>query len=133
MKKSIAIQGVAFLIPLSGSKESKVMGEAGNCQFLIEALLQVGSRLSAELSLIGNWVLNKEHKQDIFLFFLEDNDSSLPFKGIVPELSFGREKCMNITQQSEFKWKAKCLRSQKTLISMNYRKLLCFQLNYNKQ
>lgn len=34
MKKSIAIQGVAFLISLSGSKEGKVMGEAGNCQFL---------------------------------------------------------------------------------------------------
>ena len=93
----------------------------------------MGSLLNAELGLIGNWVLDKEHKQEIFLFLLEDNDSSPPLKEIGPELFFGREKHMNIMQWSEFEWKAKCPKSQENLVSMNYRKLLCFHINYNKQ
>lgn len=44
-----------------------------------------------------------------------------------------KKKCMNIMQWSELKWKAKCLRSQENLISMNYRKLLCFWMNCDTQ
>lgn len=108
-------------------------GKGWDLSIFIKALLLVQSLLNTELTLTGNWVLDKEHKQDIFLFFLEDNDSSLPLKEIVPELSSGREKCMNIMQQAELKWKAKCPRSQENLISMNYRKLLCFWMNCDKQ
>lgn len=67
-------------------------GRAWDLSIFIKALLLVESLLNTELTLTGNWVLDKEHKQDIFLYFLEDNDSSLPLRGIVPELSFGREK-----------------------------------------
>lgn len=49
-KKSIAIQGLAFLISLSGNKEDRVMGETKKCQFLSESFCQCRAQTNWQLS-----------------------------------------------------------------------------------